>query len=90
MKRDFFTEKEAANKICPQQIAPALVNLGDPHTRGSDPSGGHLSEGRYIGLKAPAKCVGSECMAWRWSHQDTGAVGDPTGFCGVAGLPKYI
>lgn len=35
-------------------------------------------------------CATSQCMAWRWSHQDTGALDPPTGFCGAAGLPKYI
>jgi len=35
-------------------------------------------------------CVASSCMFWRWSHQDTGALDPPTGFCGAAGLPKYI
>jgi hypothetical protein len=33
-------------------------------------------------------CLASGCMFWRWSHQDTN--GMPTGFCGGAGLPKYI
>ncbi len=35
-------------------------------------------------------CEASACMAWRWSHQDTGVNDAPTGFCGAAVLPKYI
>lgn len=35
-------------------------------------------------------CIASKCMAWRWSHQDSGPNDPPTGFCGAAGLPKYI
>jgi hypothetical protein len=33
-------------------------------------------------------CVGSECMAWRWSNQDAGPNDPPTGFCGLAGIPQ--
>jgi len=38
----------------------------------------------------PRNCVASSCMAWRWSHQDTGVNDPPTGFCGAAVSPKYI
>jgi hypothetical protein len=37
-----------------------------------------------------SNCIASECMFWRWSHQDTGPTDPPTGFCGAAGLPRYI
>jgi len=32
-----------------------------------------------------ARCVGSECMAWRWEEQQP--VEDGVGFCGLAGKP---
>ena len=35
-------------------------------------------------------CLASECMAWRWSHQDPGPNSPTTGFCGAFGLPKYF
>ena len=34
------------------------------------------------------RCLASNCMFWRWSHQVTNDL--PSGFCGAAGLPKYL
>lgn len=75
--KDFVTEKEAANKLCPWMSNPAELRYSGPADV-SEPS------------PQPPTCVGSGCMAWRWSHQDNGPTADPTGFCGQAGLPKYV
>lgn len=74
--KDFVTEKEASQKRCPWINTPASVS--DPGQFGSPL------------VVAPQTCLGSECMAWRWSHQDTGPTAEATGFCGQAGLPKYV
>lgn len=46
-----MTEEEAKAKVCPQTFAN--VDQYDVH-------------GRHIQSGGPWRCVGSECMAWRW------------------------
>lgn len=70
--KDFLTEKEAADRWCPLTRC-----AGDADNREAD---GDPLDG--------ALCIGSKCMAWRWSNQDTGPTGDATGFCGAFGSPQ--
>lgn len=44
-------------------------------------------------FKGKPLCIGSACMAWRWSHDTTGLIsqdrdGNPLGYCGLAGTPE--
>lgn len=66
-------ETEAKTRICPQTFAA-------PDVRDN--------EGNGICQGGPWKCVGSDCMAWRWarSHGQAEAVG--YGYCGLAGRPE--
>jgi hypothetical protein len=42
------------------------------------------------GRPGEIRCIASKCMFWRW-HPDIEDTNDqPTGFCGGAGLPKYM
>ena len=56
------------------------------------------SDGRYYFNNRPnadhrANCIGSACMAWRWSMSPQQAEAyqeaptDPGGYCGLAGTP---
>lgn len=72
--KDFKTEAEAHKIRCHLSFATGPI----PQVVGIGP------------IHPPAFCIASQCMAWRWSHQDTGAHDPPTGFCGAAVLPKYI
>jgi len=76
--RDFVTEAEAGCRWCPH--ARVITEMDDEV---------YVVGNRMTEQDLP-KCIGSKCMAWRWSHQDTGPNDPPTGFCGVAVLPKYI
>lgn len=80
-----MTEQEAKTKTC---CGPNIVLLGLLVTTGkkiSDPVG-------------PMLCVGSACMAWRWTERRTpagtnpaggsfAAYGEDRGYCGLAGKP---
>lgn len=38
-----------------------------------------------------ARCIASECMAWRWinwHHEQGAAKEEPVGYCGLAGNPE--
>jgi hypothetical protein len=72
--RDMLTEDEAKTRWCP------LVQVGKGANRPQ-----LLDE---VSKETHLSCIASECMFWRWSHQDVN--GTPTGFCGGAGLPKYL
>jgi len=43
-------------------------------------------------MSPPVGCVGSDCMAWRWTGRERKVgdadVGEPTGYCGLAGKPS--
>lgn len=66
-------EEDAKQMLCPQTFAV-------PETRDQDGNG--ILQG------GPWKCVGSQCMAWRWirSHGHAAAIG--YGYCGLAGKPE--
>lgn len=75
--KDFVTEAQAAKMWCPHGLSICRVG------------GENLVVSNRVEKEIP-RCLGSGCMFWRWSHQDNGPTADPTGFCGSAGLPKYI
>lgn len=72
--KDFKTEAEAQSLWCP--LGRMATELSECVVA--------VNRDPFIG------CVGSNCMMWRWSHQDTGVNDPPTGFCGAAVSPKYI
>ena len=78
--KDFKTEAEANKLWCPM----VRFTVGDER-----PSFNRIS-GLIKDPHPDMLCMGSSCMFWRWSHQDTGVNDAPTVFCGAAGLPKYI
>jgi len=79
--KDFVTEKEAKYKSCPFLEGGVTMSF-DKDNKATIPAG--------IDDRAYPNCLASKCMAWRWSHQDTGVNDPPTGFCGAAVSPKYI
>ena len=74
--KDFVTEAEAKQKWCP--FVRVITDDEGIVTN---------NRGEYGQI---VNCVGSGCSFWRWSHQDTGPNDPPTGFCGAAGLPRYV
>ncbi len=83
-----MTEQEAKTKWCP------FARVG------SEQSGlGSLNrEAKYNDAVAHARCIGSACMAWRWTERRTpagqnpaggsfNAYGEDRGYCGLAGKP---
>ena len=84
--RDMLTEDSAKDKWCP------LVRVleFEDQTAGTEdtPDWVAASVNRTAGDVIKNKCLASECMFWRWSHQVHND--QPTGFCGAAGLPKYL
>ena len=74
MSSDMLTEEQAQTKWCP--LVRVSQGPNRPQRIDEDTTESHLN------------CLASNCMFWRWSHQDND--GTPTGFCGGAGLPKYI
>lgn len=69
-----MTEDEARTKVCcgPPAISAAIVSTGA------------AMSGVPIEAKGPL-CVGSACMAWRWSNPAASADDRRHGFCGLAG-----
>jgi hypothetical protein len=85
------TEEEAKTKRCQESYAPPVV---------ASPSGSSTSDlayhsyaigslgAGYATVGAPAFCIGSACMAWRWfDNIDDQAIEQPRGYCGKAGKP---
>ena len=73
-----MTEPEAKEKGCcgaPAVYAAvaALVGVQSRKASGGMPSSITIS----------VKCITSECMAWRWGEYT--ALGERTGYCGLAG-----
>jgi len=72
-----MTEDEAKTKKC---CGPKIILLGLLVSTGK----------RITDPEAPLLCIGSDCMAWRWSYPPDEAAGNkngPQGFCGLAGKP---
>ena len=75
--KDFMTEADAANRWCPFGRSVSILDNGSAVVA------------NRVKSDVP-HCISAKCMAWRWSHQDTGPSDPPTGFCGAAVMPKYI
>lgn len=79
------TEKEAAEKWCPH----ARVVLA--YVKSNEASAGHNriycdDRGNVAAALTPNSfCIGSRCMAWRWSNDEP--IDDDRGYCGLAGKP---
>lgn len=76
--RDMLTEDEAGKCWC-----PLMSKFDEAHHQTV-----HHDEKGLVSTKANDSCIASRCMFWRWSHQDRNGI--DTGFCGAAGLPKYL
>jgi hypothetical protein len=88
------TEEEAKTKRC-QEAFPAAYGLSEGGIQ-SGPIATHSVPGVSMSSiggaayavysephgGAPMHCLGSACMAWRWSHGS-----DDMGYCGKAGKP---
>lgn len=95
------TEAEAKTKRCPESFG-SCVGISDAGhmVAASSPYGhGYGISGSYAIQTAPALCIGSACMAWRWEgwvdpqrpghvyeRQDNRATSH-VGYCGKAGRP---
>jgi hypothetical protein len=65
-----MTEAEALKKWCPYAV-PFGTEGGNRAKDGA--------------VTSPTCCVGSDCMAWRWSSNSLSEI---AGFCGMAGEPR--
>lgn len=77
-----MTEDEAKQKWCPHaRIQTSWTSL----------HGGVALAGTNRWEKGSAKCIASECMAWRWEaafRRDDNSMPTPVdGYCGLAGEP---
>ena len=75
---NLVTETEAKGKWCPFVRKRTWRTMG----HGFESA---CAEGSYNrGDQGTLKCIGSECMAWRWAEKAL------TGFCGIAGNPRGV
>lgn len=89
-----MTEDEARQKWCPFVRETMVIKTGNP--QGIMPPAANMWT-MENGEEKRAKCIGSDCMAWREkSFQVTDVVGGqvfgeaidpPQGYCGLAGKP---
>lgn len=90
-----MTEDEAKTKWCPFVRVAGAVTTNDPPTMI-----GCAATNRNVN-PADVHCIGSACMAWRWSrdaewqakaeaeYRRSGRIIAPTdGYCGLAGRPS--
>lgn len=81
-----MTEGEAKEKWCPHVRYTALpMSNGDAAV--------YDNRSSEVAFHAPPLCIGSRCMAWRWTKEPNEGqpLGKPRtageGFCGLAGKP---
>lgn len=97
-----ITEREAKEKWCPQaRVAYGKhMNDGRWHLYSHQPACNAVFRNRSDDGSVKddyhrLKCIGSECMAWRWSEKNavevpmTGDIGDRKGYCGAYGKPDF-
>lgn len=96
-----ITEKEAKTKWCPFARVHQVDNVASTAiNRKVDPTQRYDATGNVRpALMGAARCVGSECMAWRWqagtfeeygklkTREDSGYIVEAKGYCGLAGKP---
>ncbi len=72
-RRDRMTEDEAKQRWCPHVRYPSGTNSAVNRI-------GVANFGVANFIEEETKCIGSDCMAWRWQDGDPGG-----GHCGLAG-----
>jgi hypothetical protein len=81
------TENEAAHIWCPMMRLPQLVTNGP----GGQIMGVAATNVDQNGQDRLFKCVGSNCMMWRWQDTQASTAKGPAerrGYCGIAGAPR--
>lgn len=75
-----MTEDEALTKWCPFARVADRELTADPAPPAYNRL--HFGDGAFDAADyGVTLCVGSHCMAWRWTSKDL------TGYCGLAGAP---
>ena len=73
---DMMTEDEAKTKWCPMvRLAPLGANESYRYST-------NRMNDRIRGIVREARCIASDCMAWRWI--DRGGSRQDGGYCGLA------
>lgn len=62
-----LTEKEARERWCPFS---RLVAMDGDITHAGAPTGYNRPDSKTLGIPSSANCIGSLCMAWRWSQME--------------------
>jgi hypothetical protein len=87
-----LSEDEAKTKRCPEGFSAVHVtDNGHPLYR-QIPSLDGGAANFTVKASAPACCIGSACMAWRWKRWeldpvDRHRIRGTVGYCGKAGIP---
>lgn len=86
-----MTEQEAREKWCPfaRTIKTTSFN-GVPQW---EVAGNRVDANPVLGIRGedspwPCRCIGPDCMAWRWQSPATREA-ISRGYCGLAGEPKH-
>lgn len=85
-----MTEDETKTKWCPfvrYANSPFSNNATANRWKQSEPA-----DQPHALNPVPCRCIGSDCMAWRWRDREPIPSNDPMykpprGFCGLAGKP---
>ena len=85
-----MTEDEAKERWCPFAMVPTTLTTAEQKLAATGNRGTAMDQ-----PYESARCIGSECMAWRWhvqvdsehSHVKGPTVPKPDGYCGLAGKP---
>lgn len=82
-----LTEAEAKERWCPfaRVVVRPTQEISGRQVVFQDCVSINRFEEADPGLPSGAKCIGSQCMAWRWAAE--GGYGGRPGFCGLAGKP---
>ncbi len=79
------SEEQARKKWCPEaRVATGYTVDGKFQTEAQSPAFNRMSNSCKISFPNSARCIASDCMAWRWSG---GARHFTEGYCGLAGQP---
>lgn len=96
-----LTEAEAEKRWCPfarvafvgQNVMNRISSFHMELAQKSAERGDTRDLEHYQRQERDTYCIGSRCMAWRWSNTDPEfrEVDEPlTGYCGLAGSPKEV
>ena len=73
-----LTEAEARKTWCPFARKAEIVHF-------IGPSAGSQWQDVPVATSTDAKCIATDCMAWRWINNDPADAA--RGYCGLAGRP---